>query len=81
MLDDFYEVFAQNMRDLGTPVYAKRFFDLSSSQSGLTRGFPQYMYGKCVAAGFLLKHRDRMEVSGIQDLRKYNSISVNMLLY
>ena len=25
-LDDFYTVFAQNMRDLGTPVYGKSFF-------------------------------------------------------
>ena len=26
VLDAFYEVFARNMRDLGTPVYAKSFF-------------------------------------------------------
>ena len=26
LLDGFYEVFARNMRDLGTPVYAKNFF-------------------------------------------------------
>jgi hypothetical protein len=27
LLDDFYAVFAENMRDLGTPVYPKRFFE------------------------------------------------------
>ena len=26
-LDDFYEMFARRMRDLGTPVYAKKFFE------------------------------------------------------
>lgn len=26
LLDGFYEVFARNMRDLGTPVYTKNFF-------------------------------------------------------
>src|ERR1700730_15309827 len=26
LLDDFYEVFARNMRDLGTPVYSRLFF-------------------------------------------------------
>jgi serine/alanine adding enzyme len=26
-LDDFYEIFARRMRELGTPVYAKKFFD------------------------------------------------------
>ena len=26
LLDGFYEIFSRNMRDLGTPVYAKQFF-------------------------------------------------------
>src|SRR5690606_26136713 len=26
LLDDFYQVFAQNMRDLGTPVYSREWF-------------------------------------------------------
>ena len=26
LLDGFYAVYARNMRDLGTPVYSKRFF-------------------------------------------------------
>ena len=28
LLDGFYEVFARNMRDLGTPVYAKKFLSM-----------------------------------------------------
>jgi hypothetical protein len=27
LLDDFYAVFARNMRDLGTPVYSRRLFE------------------------------------------------------
>ena len=26
-MDEFYTVFARNMRDLGTPVYSRRLFD------------------------------------------------------
>ena len=29
LLDDFYQLFARNMRDLGTPVYGRRFFEAS----------------------------------------------------
>src|SRR5437899_2056587 len=34
LLDDFYQLFARNMRDLGTPVYARRFFE------AIVRTFP-----------------------------------------
>ena len=82
LLDDFYEVFAQNMRDLGTPVYAKRFFELVLKANPDNAWISAvHVHGKCVAAGFLLKHRDRMEIPWASSLRKYNSISVNMLLY
>ena len=27
LIDDFYDVFARNMRDLGTPVYGMQLFD------------------------------------------------------
>ena len=33
LLDRFYGVFAQNMRDLGTPVYSRRFFEQVSTDS------------------------------------------------
>ncbi len=63
LLDDFYEVFAQNMRDLGTPVYAKRFFELVLKANPDNAWiFAVHVHGKCLAAGFLLKHRDRMEI-------------------
>ena len=63
LLDDFYEVFAQNMRDLGTPVYAKQFFELVLKANPDNAWISAvHVHGKCVAAGFLPKHRDRMEI-------------------
>ena len=38
LLDDFYAVFAQNMRDLGTPVYGKNFFGNSFRPFKVTSG-------------------------------------------
>jgi FemAB-related protein (PEP-CTERM system-associated) len=81
-LDDFYEVFAQNMRDLGTPVYSHSFF------AEILRAFPQQTLvnvirhqGKAVAASFLFGFRDALEVPWSSSLREYLSMQPNMLLY
>ena len=52
LLTDYYTVFVRNMRDLGTPVYGKKFF------ANILTAFPEesriiavYLEGKPVAAG------------------------------
>ncbi len=82
LLDDFYQVFAENMRDLGTPVYAKRFF------SAMLQTFPQHAHiitiklnDQPVAAAFLLSFKDILEIPWASTLKKVNNISINMLLY
>jgi len=82
LLDDFYKVFAVNMRDLGTPVYSKGFF------RAILETFPESSHvaalrsgGQCLAAGFLLSHRGKMEVPWSSSLRRFNYLSPNMLLY
>jgi FemAB-related protein (PEP-CTERM system-associated) len=81
-LDDFYEVFARNMRDLGTPVYAKAFF------REIWREFPRDTHhavvrydSQTVAASFMSGFRDRIEVLWSSSLRKYLPLAPNMLLY
>ena len=83
LLDDFYRVFAVNMRDLGTPVYAKQFFktvlDAASAETKIvvlknTQGLP-------VSASFLLGYKQRLEVPWASTLRKYNYTNANMQLY
>ncbi len=81
-LDDFYDVFTANMRDLGTPVYPKAFF------RNILNRFPDrtwicnvYMNGAPVAAGFLAGFKDRLEIPWASSLRTYNRFSPNMLLY
>jgi serine/alanine adding enzyme len=82
LVQDFYKVFAQNMRDLGTPVYPQAFFEeILSANPDNAWVVVVYVADKPAAAGFLLRHRDRMEIPWASSLRIYNRISVNMLLY
>jgi FemAB-related protein (PEP-CTERM system-associated) len=81
-LDDFYDVFAANMRDLGTPVYPKAFF------RNILRQFPDRTWiatvtagRRTVAAGFLAGFKDRLEIPWASSLRAFNRFSPNMLLY
>jgi serine/alanine adding enzyme len=81
-LDDFYAIFAQNMRDLGTPVYAKDFF------ANIIEAFPDDTHlclvrhdGTPIAASFLMGHRGRIEAVWSSSIRQYLSLKPNMFLY
>lgn len=82
LLDDYYRVFAHNMRDLGTPVYSKRFFKtILQTFSDNAHIICVYHQGQPAAAGFLLGYKHRLEIPWASSLREFNRISVNMLLY
>jgi serine/alanine adding enzyme len=82
LLDDFYAVFARNMRDLGTPVYPRRFFRAILETFGAeARLCIVDLRGKPVAAGFVVTHRGTMEIPWASSLREANRDSVNMMLY
>jgi len=80
-LDAFYRVFAENMRDLGTPVYGKRFF------RRILERLPDVLIGVVhhgatpIAAGLLLRVHDRVHIQWASSLKRYNRMSPNMLLY
>lgn len=83
LLDDFYRVFSTNMRDLGTPVYSRRFFELVLTQAP---GRPELVVGrdargKAIAAALVLRHGERMEVPWASTLRRANALNANMVLY
>ncbi|MEM7610326.1 MAG: FemAB family XrtA/PEP-CTERM system-associated protein [Pseudomonadota bacterium] len=78
----FYQVFARNMRDLGTPVYCQSFF------TAICEMFPNdtkivaiTIAGQPAAAAFLIGHRGQLEIPWASTVRDYNRISINMLLY
>jgi FemAB-related protein (PEP-CTERM system-associated) len=81
-LDDFYSVFSRNMRDLGTPVYAKEFFrNILHSFPRESRILVVRMKNRPVAAGFLIGHRDRLEIPWASSAREVNHLGVNMFFY
>jgi len=82
LVDDFYTVFARNMRDLGTPVYAKSFFqDILQSFPAASRIIIVRLQNQPVSAGFLLGHKDTLEIPWASTTRDVNHLSMNMLLY
>jgi serine/alanine adding enzyme len=82
LVDDFYSVFARNMRDLGTPVYAKAFFaEVMRSFAGTSRLFVVRHQGRPVAASLVYWHRSMIEVPWASALREANPLCANVLLY
>jgi FemAB-related protein (PEP-CTERM system-associated) len=82
LVDDFYEVFSRNMRDLGTPVFPKDLFQRMCKQfPAATRIFVVKLENRNVAAGITLGYRESLEIPSASSLREFNRYSVNMLLY
>jgi len=82
-LQGFYDVFARNMRDLGTPVLPIEFFRRLSSVFGPRVSF-SVIYtrdGQPVAGACCLEWRDEIEVTWGSSLREFNHLSPNMFLY
>jgi len=82
VLDDFYSVFAANMRDLGTPVYGQNFF------REILRAFPDDTHiivvrheGKPAAVSLMTAYRDTLETLWGSSLREYLSLAPNMFMY
>ena len=82
LLDDFYPVFATTMRDLGTPVYPRRFFaDLLRLLEEDCTLVVVRLQGRPAAAALLTHFRDRTEIPWAASLHEMRSTSVNMRLY
>lgn len=81
-IEDFYRVFAENMRDLGTPVLPRALF------AALARTLPEHVdFGvvldgeQAVAAGCGFHFGEEFEMTWASSLRAYNRRAPNMLLY
>jgi len=82
LLREFYSVWSQNMRDLGTPAYSPLFF------KEIVSAFPQNTHlcvvrhqGRPVAVSFLIGFRDRVEAVWSSSVRDTLSLKPNMYLY
>jgi FemAB-related protein (PEP-CTERM system-associated) len=82
LVSAFYDVFAHNMRDLGTPVFGRRLFE------EVLQTFPHTSRIVCVlrgeqpiAAGLVHWRGDWLEVPWASALREFNATSANIFLY
>jgi serine/alanine adding enzyme len=82
LLPDFYRVFAENMHDLGTPVYSSELFQEvletfpDAARLHVVRDGP-----KAIAASLTFTWRRMVEVPWASSLKEYRSQNPNMLLY
>jgi FemAB-related protein (PEP-CTERM system-associated) len=81
-LPDFYAVWSRNMRDLGTPVLPREFFE------SIAHAFPDrllvgaiYRGDEPVAGGAGFLYGDEFEITWASALREYSKEAPNMLLY
>ncbi len=82
LLQDFYNVFARNMRDLGTPVHSRKFFAAILDCMGKDAEIVIVRINQqAVAAGLLIHHKQRTEIPSASSLREFNRTGVNMFLY
>jgi FemAB-related protein (PEP-CTERM system-associated) len=81
-LPAFYEVFARNMRDLGTPVLPRRYFEAVAEMLGAAAVFAAVWWGgRPVAGSYGAVWGDEFEMVRASSLREHNRMAPNMLLY
>ncbi len=81
-VDDFYSVFSINMRDLGSPVHSKKWFEeiikqyADNAKVGLV-----YHNDKAIGAGIILRVGNTIAIPWASTLGRFNHLNPNMMLY
>lgn len=82
LLNDFYQVFARNMRDLGTPVYSKKWFEQILRTDDIKASLIViYMNKKPVSTGFLVGNNSTLEIPWASTIQSANNKNANMWMY
>lgn len=81
-VEDFYELYSKNMRDLGSPSHSKEFFNNVILESGKLAEIISVSHrGKPVSAAILLYFKDTVISGWAASDRIYNKLNPNNLLY
>jgi serine/alanine adding enzyme len=82
LMRDFYAVFSENMRDLGSPVHSKTFLNKVVELAGKkARVFIVYSDKQPLACSMTLASGDILANPWASSLHRFSSTSPNMLLY
>ncbi|PCI59665.1 MAG: PEP-CTERM system-associated, FemAB-related protein [Gammaproteobacteria bacterium] len=81
-IDGFYQVFARNMRDLGSPVHSKKWFEdiLANYQNNIIIS-NIYKDNIVVGAGIVLFNGENCSIPWASTNADHNRLAPNMLLY
>jgi FemAB-related protein (PEP-CTERM system-associated) len=78
----YHAVFAEHMRDLGSPAHGRAFFERLADALGERAWIGvAYLGDVPVACGFAIENGPEVEISWASALRRYQKISPNMALY
>jgi serine/alanine adding enzyme len=82
LLDQFYAIFARNMRDLGTPVYGRRLFaEILRQLPNEARLHIVHLGSQPVAGGLSYAYGHTVEVPSASSLREHRALCPNHLMY
>jgi FemAB-related protein (PEP-CTERM system-associated) len=82
LVDEFYPVFARNMRDLGTPVYSKRLFERVLEEFPAEARLVLVRLGTVAVGGAVAcTYKGTCEVPWASSLKEYRNLCPNMLMY
>lgn len=82
LLDHFYEIFCLNMRDLGSPVHSKAFFQaILESLPASAHILIAYLEETPLAAGFVVGFGEWLYNPWASAHKAYKKLNANMLLY
>ncbi|MBW2998809.1 GNAT family N-acetyltransferase, partial [Candidatus Woesearchaeota archaeon] len=80
--DDFYKIFQTNMRDLGTPVDSKKFFNnLIKNNKDKVDIFVTKKDGEVISAIFLIKNQNILKSEWASSYRKYFGMNSAQFTY
>ncbi len=82
LVNEFYRIFAINMRDLGTPVYPRKLFvKILEHFRGEAELVVVDFAGRAVAAAMLVHDRGCTQIPSASCLRQFNYTCANMWMY
>ena len=82
LINDFYTVYTKNMRDLGSPVHAKKWFEqIVGAYEESCIISVVYKDNTPIGGGLVLKNAANASIPWASTLREYNKLAPNMLLY